>query len=61
MAPKGMLKSKTVQFNSVAGLVYIADLIFPGLNIPPGVFEAVLIIGNFLLRLVTKQAIKGLK
>lgn len=53
---KKLFKSKTVDFNIFAGAV-VTILTACGVVIPVEVVTAVLCIGNFILRLVTKGAI----
>ena len=53
-----LYKSKTINFNALmaAGLGIAAAL---GFDIPPAISNAVLIIGNWILRLVTKEPISA--
>jgi len=51
-----LIKSKTVDFNILVPII-TAVLSGMGLSVPSGVIIAVLTIGNFILRLLTKVPI----
>lgn len=56
MTAKQLVKSKTINFNALIAAIAAAATAI-GFPIPTGYTEAVLIIGNVILRLVTKEAI----
>jgi len=51
-----LFKSKTIDFNVLVTAIY-AFLVSMGMDIPENVMVGVLAIGNFILRLITKEAI----
>jgi len=56
MTAKQLAKSKTINFNALIAAIAAASAAL-GYPLPPGYTEAALIIGNIILRLVTKEAI----
>jgi len=54
---KQMLKSKTILFNAIVGSV-VTFLKIGGIESNPEVVTGILTVGNFILRLITKEAIK---
>jgi hypothetical protein len=53
---KRFFKSKTLWFNIVSGAVVVADKL-SGNVIPEDIATTVIIVGNTVLRLITKKAI----
>lgn len=52
-----LLKSKTINFNIIIAALFTLGKGF-GYEVPADVIAAVTLIGNFILRLFTKDAIK---
>ena len=52
-----MAKSKTLDFNALVPAVWVV-LTAVGIGVPEDVVIGVLAVGNFILRFVTKQAVK---
>ena len=53
-------KSKTLDFNVLVSAIY-GFLIAIGMDIPEDVMVGVLAIGNFILRLITKEPVSAKK
>lgn len=56
METKKIYQSKTIQFNTIAPLLSYG-LAMAGLSVPAEVQVAILSVGNWLLRLITKKPI----
>lgn len=56
MAILKMFKSKTITFNALAAIVAIINVKY-NIMIPDGVIEGVVVVGNFILRLITHESI----
>lgn len=50
--------SKTLWFNLVSGIVLLVKSKYPQFVVPDDVFAAIILLVNFVLRLVTKKGIE---
>lgn len=56
MKIKQLAKSKTMAFNTIIPALFVFLKVF-GIDVPADVVTGILAIGNFALRLITKEAI----